>query len=426
MNANDPLETSSIRSDSSSTRFLSPRRLESDPDALLLEQGCSSFIGGALSADVLTCSDINKLIDRSRSSTHSALSEDDSVSSALMRPLIVKRKDSPFFDIATTIAAINTTATSQQHALTQSTTRGNERIRTPKNIGTTRSLIQRTIWAGFECLTAAAYRVYCKGSNIYNRVLYHHQTAQTSEDEENELRVPLSPNGIASTSNETDYDYKHGGENEFDYMNEDYFHPGSISSQAIPVKLKRESPQVLKAAPMILTPIMMKQLVDHGLSSAIGLKRWKRLYSVARDGDSFLTFLDNVQHEKHTIIVVKTMEEDILGAFVDTEWERGHGIEHVSFYGTGQSFVFAFNAPQQQLSIYKWTGKNNYNQLCDASTTMIALGGGGYDANFGLCIEECFRKGSSGDCETYGNPPLASKEFFDILAFEVYGFENSW
>jgi hypothetical protein len=99
-----------------------------------------------------------------------------------------------------------------------------------------------------------------------------------------------------------------------------------------------------------------------------------------------------------------------------------HQASHLVFMELVIPFLFSFNPK----SVFKWTARNNYNQLCEGGR--IALGGGGQEANFGLCIEDCFRKGSSGNCETYNNLPLAgdNNEFFDILAFEVYGFENPW
>lgn len=294
----------------------------------------------------------------------------------------------------------------------------------PKVIGY--SLFQQLLQIIFQCFVVTASRlVNWKDGHLYknNSLLYQHVDA---DEEEHEVEC-------------------------YDYMNADYFHPGSIvggsnfSSPTVvmdkpPVDLKQESLQVLGHAPMILSLDMMSQLAkycfEHGSFSITGLKRWKRLYSVARDGDSFTSFLNHVQNEKHTILVVKTMVGDtILGAFVDTEWRKCGGGNGGSasrgsasslsprYYGTGHSFLFSFNP---KLSVYKWTGKNNYNQLCEGGR--IALGGGGHDANFGLCIEDCFRKGSSGNCETFNNLPLAgiNNEFFDVLAFEVYGFENSW
>jgi len=209
-----------------------------------------------------------------------------------------------------------------------------------------------------------------------------------------------------------------------------------------------------KTIPPILTPMMMQSLIDLGLPASIGLKKWKRLYSLQRDGDAFRTFCNAVKGEKHTVICVRTMKHgEILGGFADTKWQMQNGgaFENVHYYGTGQSFLFSIGSnstssststnnatehPQKQqqdaksssakVSIYKWTGHNNYNQLCDQGQTMLAMGGGGSDANFGLCVQDYFRKGSTGPCDTYGNPPLCSEEFFDILDFEVYGFINAW
>lgn len=290
------------------------------------------------------------------------------------------------------------------------------------------NFIQRILRLVFECLVVTGFRfVYLSESNLYHRLLRSDIPLDEEEVEEDD-EVECC-----------------------DYMNADYFHPGSIvgsgtSVTNIVVNLKEESLQVLDAAPMILSLDMMKQLVDCFGGASISIKRWKRLYSVARDGDTFASFLNNVHNEKDTLVVVKTMDDDnVFGAYVSTEWREQarvssspratttggeHGIISASsslFYGTGQSFLFSFNE-DRQLSVYKWTGLNNYNQLCvgRGSGGMIALGGGGHDANFGLCIEDCFRRGSSGHCETYNNAPLAGldKEFFEVLAFEVYGFEN--
>ena len=289
------------------------------------------------------------------------------------------------------------------------------------------NFIRRILMLVFECLVVTGFRlVSFSESNLYHRL----------------LRSDIPPNEEDVEDDEVEC---------CDYMNADYFHPGSIVGSGtgvtnIVVNLKEESLQVLDAAPRILSLDMMKQLVDCFGGSSISIKRWKRLYSVARDGDSFASFLNNVHNEKDTLVVVKTMDDDtVFGAYVNTEWREQarvsssprattsageHGMISASsslFYGTGQSFLFSFNE-DQELSVYKWTGLNNYNQLCvgRGSGGMIALGGGGHDANFGLCIEDCFRRGSSGHCETYNNAPLAGidKEFFDVLAFEVYGFEN--
>jgi hypothetical protein len=46
---------------------------------------------------------------------------------------------------------------------------------------------------------------------------------------------------------------------------------------------------------------------------------------------------------------------------------------------------------------------------------MIAFGGGGDEGDFGLCVEDDFRRGSTGRCETFGNEPLCSQDQFGVL-----------
>jgi hypothetical protein len=216
-------------------------------------------------------------------------------------------------------------------------------------------------------------------------------------------------------------------------------HDNSKRETIIDVLIEPEHHSVLEANPRLLTPHMMQQIATKGLPPILETKRWKRLFSVRRDGDSFLTFTNNVAQHKFTLMVVQTTDGDIFGAFADTEWgkKRRGGVEgHTKFFGTGQSCLFRVDNnktadpnnscpkenSQPNVSVYKWTGKNNYNQLFSRDDTMLALGGGGSSAEFGLCIRDSFSYGTSGSCETFDNPPLASQGLFEILRFEVYGF----
>ena len=102
-----------------------------------------------------------------------------------------------------------------------------------------------------------------------------------------------------------------------------------------------------------------------------------------------------------------------------------------SYYGNGRSFLFcdhpavdgAFLDEQSKdlskpLYIYKWTGDNDYCQICDFDLGRLAMGG---DGNFGFIIEDNFSQGETGSCLTFGNPPLCPGGSFTILSFEVYG-----
>uniref|UniRef100_A0A7S2PL69 TLDc domain-containing protein n=1 Tax=Leptocylindrus danicus TaxID=163516 RepID=A0A7S2PL69_9STRA len=192
--------------------------------------------------------------------------------------------------------------------------------------------------------------------------------------------------------------------------------------------------------PRILSNDVMQEIARRGLPIALTLRKWKRIYSVAKDGDSMKTMLYLVSRYRYTLMVIKSTRGDIFGAFANDTWEE-RGSRGKTFYGSGQSFLFSVksslakvdNAPicemqpyaptnRDQVEIYKWKGTNVYLQMCDTSNDRIAMGGGGNSGSFGLCVEDSFRRGSTGYCETFGNPRLCSDNEFDILDMEMYGF----
>lgn len=184
----------------------------------------------------------------------------------------------------------------------------------------------------------------------------------------------------------------------------------------IPTVRLADEPPTEQFCPYILTPDQFQQLAVQALPPAISYAKWKRLYSLARDGDNFGTFLKKVQHESHTLMVLRTTKNYIFGGYADSCWEsQPHGGS--IFYGSAQACLWRF---VDSLNVYKWTGANRYIQLCDVSHKMVAFGGGG--GSFGLCVEQDFQRGSTGPCDTFGNEPLCPDENFEIVDVEVFGF----
>ena len=172
--------------------------------------------------------------------------------------------------------------------------------------------------------------------------------------------------------------------------------------------------------PHLLSESVMKELVK-AMPFTLHGRSWKRLYSITRDGDSFEAFLNGIQKNEYTLVVVQTTRGEILGGFADAAWDLGCRTIDGRFFGTGTSFLFSL--AQGPIQIFRWKGVNEYSQLCRHGC--IGMGGGG--GSFGLFLQDDFTRGSSGACDTYGNQsPLASSECFDILNFEVYGFERFW
>jgi len=181
------------------------------------------------------------------------------------------------------------------------------------------------------------------------------------------------------------------------------------------IALIEEKEEQQKNFPFILTQDMIIQIAIKGFPTPINyFSKWKRIYSLSRDGDSFSTMLRHVQNENRTIVVIRSTKGDIFGGFVDSPWE----CKHDGFYGSAQAFLFKYQ--NNTISTYKWTGVNRYIQFCDSTSKAIAMGGGG--GHFGLCVEDDFRRGSTGRCETFGNDPLMDEEQFNVLELEIWGF----
>lgn len=210
----------------------------------------------------------------------------------------------------------------------------------------------------------------------------------------------------------------------------------------IEIKIVPESQGVeVSVAPFILLQPQMKALLESGgLPQSLNYCKWKRLYSLSRDGDSFETFLRMVEGHNRTVLVVKTSSGQLFGGYADTRWEARHKSRQVDgFYGSAQACLFRFprfgnrdligqeiESSSSQLDdevlIYKWSGANRYVQLCDASKRLVAFGGGGAEGEFGLCVEDDFRRGTTGHCSTFENEALCEEGYFDVVDLEVWGF----
>lgn len=239
-----------------------------------------------------------------------------------------------------------------------------------------------------------------------------------------------------------------------------------------PVSLVEEDADVLRSSPRLLNEFQMRQIRDEGLHSTAQIMRWHRSYSLSRDGDSFRTMMEKCGGYRHTIIVCRTSDGDILGGYADEAWKLG-GIN--SFFGGGRAFLFAtrpdfsdkdtewidiksgngrskqtnvaskgrskdtnvdyrgsnVNEPEGQadceddprIYIFPWTGTNTYSQVCSVESEKLAMGGGG---SFGFIVQEHFSKGSTGPCATFNNPRLIRDPSgcFEIVDLEVYGLKS--
>ena len=172
------------------------------------------------------------------------------------------------------------------------------------------------------------------------------------------------------------------------------------------------------------------------LPQTVAACRWKRAYSLARDGDSFDSCLHLTRKERRSLMVIRTDDGQIFGGYADSPWKAFH----CNYYGSAQACLWKFTtnedqdsaSPNQQIEpvgpdqikVFKWTGLNRYIQYCDVTHRILAFGGGGEAGSFGLCVEKDFQKGTTGPCATFGNEPLCEEEHFNIVDLEIWGFKT--
>lgn len=245
---------------------------------------------------------------------------------------------------------------------------------------------------------------------------------------------------------------------------EDYYRHHQSSYSYTPTKLMLPRKSMTLIAKRVLPPNLL-------------FSKWKRLYSLVRDGDSFERMLDLVHGHSQTLLIIRasggSLKNEVFGGFTSSPWEKQrhhhHGSHSVNsssccqssvasdstigtsytsnstggFFGSGLSSLFQLvpsskvtgvgsnsgGTQQQQyhhsdINVFKWTGKNDMVQVVDHDNHLIAMGGGGKEGGFGLCIEDDFTRGSTNECDTFKNKRLTldQREFFDILDVEIWGF----
>ncbi|TSO57261.1 TBC1 domain family member 24 [Bagarius yarrelli] len=199
------------------------------------------------------------------------------------------------------------------------------------------------------------------------------------------------------------------------------------------------------------------------------------LFSTATHGCSLNRFYSHSEGHEPTLLLIKTTKGEVCGAFLSTDWEeRKRGGNALSFFGTGECFVFKM---KPEIERYEWViikhpelassasdreadaeapaseenmhalhvdalpnSKNDSTHLSpflaarhfhlNARNTSMFMAGnfdsviiGGGDGN-ALYLDSELNHGRTGPCSTFDNPPLCS-ENFQIAVLEVWGFQDT-
>ncbi|XP_045516218.1 GTPase-activating protein skywalker isoform X2 [Pieris brassicae] len=159
------------------------------------------------------------------------------------------------------------------------------------------------------------------------------------------------------------------------------------------------------------------------------------LYTTEEHGCSLTTFYVRVEHHEPTLLMIKTCNNEVFGAYCSTRWfernqkdERGN---RQAYFGTGETFLFSLHPVRAK---YPWVGCAAENNDGDSKTThasslfmaadntMITIGGGDGQA---IWMDENIRYGKTDRCSTFNNPPLCPSGDFEIRVLEVYGFAGA-
>ncbi|XP_050685434.1 GTPase-activating protein skywalker isoform X2 [Leptidea sinapis] len=159
------------------------------------------------------------------------------------------------------------------------------------------------------------------------------------------------------------------------------------------------------------------------------------LYTTEEHGCSLTTFYVRVEHHEPTLLMIKTCNNEVFGAYCSTRWfernqkdERGN---RQAYFGTGETFLFSLHPVRAK---YPWVGAIENKEDGDVKTShgsslfmaadnkMITVGGGDGQA---IWMDENIRYGKTDRCSTFNNPPLCPSGDFEIRVLEVYGFAGA-
>ncbi|XP_014470961.1 PREDICTED: TBC1 domain family member 24 isoform X2 [Dinoponera quadriceps] len=172
------------------------------------------------------------------------------------------------------------------------------------------------------------------------------------------------------------------------------------------------------------------------------------LYTTEEHGCSLTTFYVRVEQHEPTLLMIKTCNNEVFGAYCSTRWyERNMKVDgqRQAYFGTGETFLFSLYPERHK---YAWVGMNPERQQClvkdgdkdsdkgmkskaidhsaelfmAADSKMITIGGGDGQA---IWMDENIRFGKTDHCSTFDNPPLCASGDFEIRVLEVYGFAGA-
>lgn len=249
----------------------------------------------------------------------------------------------------------------------------------------------------------------------------------------------------------------------------------SLQQKGITVKQKRRNVQLALNPDTFSSEIVSaKEMRDiwSWIPERFALCQPQLLFTTSNHGCSLNRFYSHCEGYEPTLLLIRTTDADVCGAFLSTDWEeRKRGGNKLSFFGTGECFVFRLKPEMER---YEWVvirhpelasslktqgeedsaatesqnaDSNNLQQpekpvgelspflsarhfnLNSRNTSMFMAGNfdsiiiGGGEGN-ALYIDSELNHGRTATCATFDNPPLCA-ETFQVSLLEVWGFQDA-
>lgn len=136
------------------------------------------------------------------------------------------------------------------------------------------------------------------------------------------------------------------------------------------------------------------------------------LYSTHTQGYNLANISNSLQAIHPTILIIKTRNADIFGAFMTASWEPANG-----YKGNRDTYLWRLTNEHCKFP-YPEGGTEFFTRV---SKDHIEIGGG---EGYGIYLDKELSKGKTQTCTTFHNPPLTidGSEDFECVALEIYGF----
>ncbi|KAJ6657609.1 hypothetical protein lerEdw1_002325 [Lerista edwardsae] len=240
----------------------------------------------------------------------------------------------------------------------------------------------------------------------------------------------------------------------------------ALQQKGITVKQKRQNVHLAVHAENFKSEIVdVKKMRDiwSWIPERFALCQPLLLFTTSEHGCSLSRFYSHCEGHEPILLLIKTTTQEVCGAYLSTDWsERKKGGNKLSFFGTGECFVFRL---VPEVERYEWViikhpelatsgseqGNNSSQRLppeapdpsdrlspflsarhfnlpskaasmfMAGSSECIIIGGGDGQALF---IDADLNHGRTSHCNTFNNQPLCS-ESFQIAIMEVWGFQDT-